>query len=130
MESGAGGRSDSCPGGKKSLLKRPIIIIKLHLHQAQTDVNVVQSFFRGASFYLNYRRRSSHFFISGNNPIAKLPEYLETMLGKMAKEMPGINSKQDAAGSQEEEVRVIAFISKAWTFFVSDEHGRGRRCHS
>ena len=39
------------------------------------------------------------------------------MLGKMAKEMPGINSKQDAAGSQEEEVRVIAFISNVWTFF-------------
>ena len=38
------------------------------------------------------------------------------MLGKMAKEMPGINSKQDAAGSQEEEVRVIHFISNAWTF--------------
>ena len=29
------------------------------------------------------------------------------MLGKMAKEMPGINSKQDTAGSQEEEVRAI-----------------------
>jgi len=51
-------------------------------------------------------RRSSHFFISGNNPIAKLPEYLETMLGKMAKEMPGINSKQDTAGSQEEEMNM------------------------
>ena len=66
---------------------------------------------------LSLCRRSSHFFISGNNPIAKLPEYLETMLGKMAKEMPGINSKQDTAGSQEEEVRVIPFISNAWTFF-------------
>ena len=38
------------------------------------------------------------------------------MLGKMAKEMPGINSKQDAAGSQEEEVRAIPFMSNAWTF--------------
>ena len=55
--------------------------------------------FNWASF-----RRSSHFFISGNNPIAKLPEYLETMLGKMAKEMPGINSKQEVVGSQDEEV--------------------------
>jgi len=42
-------------------------------------------------------RRSSHFFISGNNPIAKLPEYLESMLGKMAKEMPGLGLKEDAA---------------------------------
>ena len=68
-------------------------------------------------FDLSVCRRSSHFFISGNNPIAKLPEYLETMLGKMAKEMPGINSKQDAAGSQEEEVRAIPFKSNVWTFF-------------
>ena len=30
-------------------------------------------------------RRSSHFFISGNNPIAKLPNYLAQMLEKMAK---------------------------------------------
>lgn len=51
-------------------------------------------------------RRSSHFFISGNNPIAKLPEYLETMLGKMAKEMPGINSKQEVVGSQDEEMNM------------------------
>jgi len=51
-------------------------------------------------------RRSSHFFISGNNPIAKLPEYLETMLGKMAKEMPGINSKQEVLGSQDEEMNM------------------------
>jgi len=40
-------------------------------------------------------RRSSHFFISGNNPIAKLPEYLESMLGKMAKEMPGLAQKEE-----------------------------------
>ena len=40
------------------------------------------------------------------------------MLGKMAKEMPGINSKQDALGSQEEEVRVIPFKSNVWTFFL------------
>eukprot|EP00092_Neocalanus_flemingeri_P011999 GFUD01012936.1.p1 GENE.GFUD01012936.1~~GFUD01012936.1.p1 ORF type:complete len:653 (-),score=159.55 GFUD01012936.1:48-2006(-) len=40
-------------------------------------------------------RRSSHFFISGNNPIAKLPEYLESMLGKMAKEMPGLGQKEE-----------------------------------
>eukprot|EP00091_Calanus_sinicus_P023443 TRINITY_DN7922_c0_g1_i1.p1 TRINITY_DN7922_c0_g1~~TRINITY_DN7922_c0_g1_i1.p1 ORF type:complete len:291 (-),score=114.46 TRINITY_DN7922_c0_g1_i1:52-924(-) len=40
-------------------------------------------------------RRSSHFFISGNNPIAKLPEYLESMLGKMAKEMPGLGAKEE-----------------------------------
>jgi len=41
-------------------------------------------------------RRSSHFFISGNNPIAKLPDYLESMLGKMAKEMPAAGTKEDA----------------------------------
>jgi len=47
-------------------------------------------------------RRSSHFFISGNNPIAKLPEYLETMLGKMAKEMPGLlESKSEGNDSQD-----------------------------
>ena len=33
-------------------------------------------------------RRSTHFFITGNNPIGRLPDYLESMLGKMAKEMP------------------------------------------
>jgi len=46
-------------------------------------------------------RRSSHFFISGNNPIAKLPEYLETMLGKMAKDMPGIVSKTEINDSHD-----------------------------
>jgi len=35
-------------------------------------------------------RRSSHFFISGNNPIAKLPNYLAQMLEKMAKDMPNL----------------------------------------
>ena len=29
------------------------------------------------------------------------------MLGKMAKEMPGISSKQDAMGSQDEEVSIF-----------------------
>ena len=67
--------------------------------------------FNWASF-----RRSSHFFISGNNPIAKLPEYLETMLGKMAKEMPGINTKQEVLGSQDEEV--IFLDSKCQLTFI------------
>ena len=49
-------------------------------------------------------RRSSHFFISGNNPIAKLPDYLETMLAKMAKEMPGVAGKEGAASNDTEEV--------------------------
>ena len=40
-------------------------------------------------------RRSAHFFTHGNNPIAKLPEYLESMLNKMAKEMPGIGVKEE-----------------------------------
>jgi len=35
-------------------------------------------------------RRSSHFFISGNNPIAKLPNYLAQMLEKMSKDMPSL----------------------------------------
>jgi len=39
-------------------------------------------------------RRSSHFFTHGNNPIAKLNVYLETMLDKMSKEMPGIGEKE------------------------------------
>jgi len=51
-------------------------------------------------------RRSSHFFISGNNPIAKLPEYLETMLAKMAKEMPGVAGKEGAASQDTEEMNM------------------------
>ena len=48
-------------------------------------------------------RRSSHFFISGNNPIAKLPDYLDSMLTKMAKEMPNAVAKDDTVESMEEE---------------------------
>ena len=48
-------------------------------------------------------RRSTHFFISGNNPIAKLPDYLDSMLTKMAKEMPNAVSKDDTVESMEEE---------------------------
>ncbi|XP_057318707.1 THO complex subunit 1 [Microplitis mediator] len=33
-------------------------------------------------------RRSPHFFVHGNNPINKLPEYLETMIKKIAKDRP------------------------------------------
>lgn len=40
-------------------------------------------------------RRSSHFFISGNNPIAKLPNYLAQMLEKMSKEMPGLAASKE-----------------------------------
>ena len=47
-------------------------------------------------------RRSTHFFISGNNPIAKLPDYLDSMLSKMAKEMPNAVSKDDSVESMEE----------------------------
>ena len=47
-------------------------------------------------------RRSTHFFISGNNPIAKLPDYLDSMLTKMAKEMPNAVSKDDTVESMEE----------------------------
>jgi len=47
-------------------------------------------------------RRSTHFFISGNNPIDKLPKYLESMLGKMAKEMPAPPKEEGADVSQEE----------------------------
>ena len=47
-------------------------------------------------------RRSTHFFISGNNPIAKLPDYLDSMLSKMAKEMPNAVSKDDTVESMEE----------------------------
>jgi len=55
-------------------------------------------------------RRSSHFFISGNNPTAKLPEYLDSMLGKMAKEMPGL--------AQEEETKVWILL-----MFLLNPHG-------
>jgi len=47
-------------------------------------------------------RRSTHFFIAGNNPIARLPEYLETMLGKMAKEMPNAANKDDSVDDMEQ----------------------------
>lgn len=33
-------------------------------------------------------RRSPHFFVHGNYPINKLPEYLETMIKKIAKDRP------------------------------------------
>ena len=33
-------------------------------------------------------RRSPHFFTHSNNPINKLPEYLETMIKKIAKDRP------------------------------------------
>ncbi|XP_044003387.1 THO complex subunit 1 isoform X2 [Aphidius gifuensis] len=33
-------------------------------------------------------RRSPHFFVHGNNPINKLPEYLESMIKKIAKDRP------------------------------------------
>lgn len=33
-------------------------------------------------------RRSPHFFVHGNNPINRLPEYLETMIKKIAKDRP------------------------------------------
>ena len=90
MGSGDGEHSGLCQGD--SICKHTVIILTpFHKH--------FLDHFNWASF-----RRSSHFFISGNNPIAKLPEYLETMLGKMAKEMPGINTKQEVLGSQDEEV--------------------------
>ena len=46
-------------------------------------------------------RRSTHFFISGNNPIDKLPKYLESMLGKMAKEIPSLQKEDGGDVSQE-----------------------------
>ncbi|XP_015518001.1 THO complex subunit 1 isoform X1 [Neodiprion pinetum] len=37
-------------------------------------------------------RRSPHFFVHGNNPINKLPEYLEAMIKKIAKDRPQTQS--------------------------------------
>lgn len=37
-------------------------------------------------------RRSPHFFVHGNNPINRLPEYLETMIKKIAKDRPQAQS--------------------------------------
>lgn len=37
-------------------------------------------------------RRSPHFFVHGNYPINKLPEYLETMIKKIAKDRPVSNN--------------------------------------
>jgi len=76
-------------------------------------------------------RRSSHFFISGNNPIAKLPEYLESMLGKMAKEMPGLGHKEEATemtddvgdaipeNGEEGEVKEIGKVTEAQVLNLS-----------
>lgn len=33
-------------------------------------------------------KRSPHFFVHGNYPITKLPEYLEIMIKKIAKDRP------------------------------------------
>ncbi|KAK0161819.1 hypothetical protein PV327_008231 [Microctonus hyperodae] len=43
-------------------------------------------------------RRSPHFFVHGNYPINKLPEYLETMIKKIAKDRPQLQTdvKTDA----------------------------------
>ncbi|PNF43227.1 THO complex subunit 1 [Cryptotermes secundus] len=41
-------------------------------------------------------RRSPHFFTHSNNPINKLPEYLETMIKKIAKDRPSMLSSEDA----------------------------------
>jgi len=47
-------------------------------------------------------RRSSHFFISGNNPIAKLPDYLAQMLEKMAKDMPELGKPMEVTADSAE----------------------------
>lgn len=41
-------------------------------------------------------RRSPHFFIPSNNPINKLPEYLETMIKKIAKDRPSVTQSGEA----------------------------------
>ncbi|XP_069702063.1 THO complex subunit 1 isoform X1 [Periplaneta americana] len=40
-------------------------------------------------------RRSPHFFTHSNNPINKLPEYLETMIKKIAKDRPSMMSSEE-----------------------------------
>ncbi|KAJ9599999.1 hypothetical protein L9F63_009709, partial [Diploptera punctata] len=40
-------------------------------------------------------RRSPHFFTHSNNPINKLPEYLETMIKKIAKDRPSVLSNEE-----------------------------------
>lgn len=45
--------------------------------------------------------RSPHFFTHSASPIATLPEYLSTMIKKLAKELPSVN--QDDGGVDEEE---------------------------
>ena len=44
-----------------------------------------------------------------------MPEYLETMLAKMAKEMPGVAGKEGAASQDTEEVGAGLFF--AWWFW-------------
>ncbi|GLH07061.1 THO complex subunit 1 [Gryllus bimaculatus] len=43
-------------------------------------------------------RRSPHFFTHSNNPINKLPEYLENMIKKISKDRPSLQSGLDDAG--------------------------------
>ncbi|XP_015588644.1 THO complex subunit 1 [Cephus cinctus] len=45
-------------------------------------------------------RRSPHFFVHGNYPINKLPEYLETMIKKIAKDRP--QTQSDSKNETEE----------------------------
>ncbi|XP_067000239.1 THO complex subunit 1 isoform X2 [Anabrus simplex] len=40
-------------------------------------------------------RRSPHFFTHSNNPINKLPEYLETMIKKIAKDRPSLQNSEE-----------------------------------
>ncbi|XP_014227783.1 THO complex subunit 1 [Trichogramma pretiosum] len=48
--------------------------------------------------------RSPHFFVHGNYPINKLPEYLEMMIKKIAKDKPvQVEVKQDSEGTPQQE---------------------------
>jgi hypothetical protein len=44
-------------------------------------------------------KRSAHFFTYGNNPIAKLPDYLESMLKKMTKDFNFSSHEANTSGT-------------------------------
>jgi len=58
------------------------ILIFWYLHRKVNDGNF------GWRALRLLARRSPHFFVHGNYPINKLPEYLETMIKKIAKDRP------------------------------------------
>ena len=50
-------------------------------------------------------KRSPHFFTYGNNPIARLPDYLEQMMKKMVKEMASDKGEEGGREKQKKGIK-------------------------